>query len=348
MSINRSGNIDNGIRLFDTVDIINSLSVGKSSYYKRFVNISTLTYNFTCMTSHGTNLYAFEKNGVIYKSTDGAVTWATNGSDSKDWRCITFLGDVLYAGVYGGSIWKSTDYGATWTDLSVGSYNWSGMVVKGTDIYACVDYSGSGGIWKSTDGTTFSKISTQAGDAITLMDTDLYVGGGVFIKKSTDNGVTWTLINANNDCNGITSLGGLLYITIYTSILFQPTDEDVWDSIYYPGGTLNGIFTTVAGDIYLFGENTNVFKLEVVTKPTINIFSTDGTFYRNSDVIIPTEKAIKTYIDTVTSQMFRENAQIIDSDYTVAGTVNASTVGPITIASGVTVTVETGGNWVIL
>ena len=45
---------------------------------------------------------------------------------------------------------------------------------------------------------------------------------------------------------------------------------------------------------------------------------------------------------------FIENEQSIDADYTVAATKNAASIGDIEISSGVTVTVTTGGNWVIL
>ena len=45
---------------------------------------------------------------------------------------------------------------------------------------------------------------------------------------------------------------------------------------------------------------------------------------------------------------FLENDQTIDADYTIAATKNAASIGDITISSGVTVTVASGGNWVIL
>ena len=45
---------------------------------------------------------------------------------------------------------------------------------------------------------------------------------------------------------------------------------------------------------------------------------------------------------------FFENDQSIDADYTVAATRNAASIGDITISSGVTVTVASGGNSVIL
>ena len=45
---------------------------------------------------------------------------------------------------------------------------------------------------------------------------------------------------------------------------------------------------------------------------------------------------------------FIENEQSIDADYTIAATKNAASIGDIEISSGVTVTVTSGGNWVIL
>ena len=46
--------------------------------------------------------------------------------------------------------------------------------------------------------------------------------------------------------------------------------------------------------------------------------------------------------------IFYENEQNVTADYTVVATKNAMTAGPITIASGVSVTIETGGRWVVL
>ena len=43
-----------------------------------------------------------------------------------------------------------------------------------------------------------------------------------------------------------------------------------------------------------------------------------------------------------------ENGQTISSNYTMTSGKNGSSAGPITIASGVTVTIPTGSNWVIV
>jgi hypothetical protein len=49
-----------------------------------------------------------------------------------------------------------------------------------------------------------------------------------------------------------------------------------------------------------------------------------------------------------TDQVFNLNDQVVTFDYTIASTKNASSAGPISINTGVTVTISTGANWVIV
>ena len=46
--------------------------------------------------------------------------------------------------------------------------------------------------------------------------------------------------------------------------------------------------------------------------------------------------------------VFYENDQAVSSSYTITATKNAMTAGPITVNSGVSVTIETGARWVVL
>jgi hypothetical protein len=47
-------------------------------------------------------------------------------------------------------------------------------------------------------------------------------------------------------------------------------------------------------------------------------------------------------------EIFVENGQNVTTNYTIPSTRNAMSTGPITIDSGVTVTVSSGSNWVVL
>lgn len=48
------------------------------------------------------------------------------------------------------------------------------------------------------------------------------------------------------------------------------------------------------------------------------------------------------------NQVFFENDQTVTNDYTIPGTKNAGTFGPITVDSGVTVTVSSGAVWTVV
>ena len=49
-----------------------------------------------------------------------------------------------------------------------------------------------------------------------------------------------------------------------------------------------------------------------------------------------------------TDAVFYENDSIITADYTITSGDNAMTAGPITINTGISVTVPTGSTWVIV
>ena len=47
-------------------------------------------------------------------------------------------------------------------------------------------------------------------------------------------------------------------------------------------------------------------------------------------------------------QIFHTNGQSVSTDFTLVGTLNAMSAGPISIASGVTVTVSSGATWTVV
>lgn len=49
-----------------------------------------------------------------------------------------------------------------------------------------------------------------------------------------------------------------------------------------------------------------------------------------------------------TDEIFYQNNKNVTTSYTVPSTVNAVSAGPITIDTGVTVTIETGAVWTIV
>lgn len=51
---------------------------------------------------------------------------------------------------------------------------------------------------------------------------------------------------------------------------------------------------------------------------------------------------------TITGKPFFENGQTVTGDYSISANCNAMSAGPVTINSGVTVTIPSGSNWVVI
>jgi hypothetical protein len=51
---------------------------------------------------------------------------------------------------------------------------------------------------------------------------------------------------------------------------------------------------------------------------------------------------------TITGKPFFENGQTVTGDYSISANCNAMSAGPVTVNSGVTVTIPVGSSWVIV
>jgi hypothetical protein len=119
------------------------------------------------------------------------------------------------------------------------------------------------------------------------------------------------------------------------------------------GGTTpaSGAFTTVAasGDVTLSG--TGQIKLPVGTTAQRSGSPTDGMLRYNSDL-----DSFEGYVDGAWGGVggaqaggaIYENSQTISASYTITSGKNGMSAGAISIADGVTVTIPSGSNWVIL
>ena len=102
-------------------------------------------------------------------------------------------------------------------------------------------------------------------------------------------------------------------------------------------GTYTSSGTTLSRDTVL--DSSNAGALVDFAAGTKEVF-----------VTYPAEKAVvENAVDDVaiTGNIYY-NARTISVNRTIAGTENAMSIGPIEIASGVTVTVDSGGEWVIV
>ena len=63
---------------------------------------------------------------------------------------------------------------------------------------------------------------------------------------------------------------------------------------------------------------------------------------------VNTNSLLPTSGQKISSSIFRVNAQTLSDNTTIGATENASTVGPLEVASGVTLTVTSGGTLAVI
>jgi hypothetical protein len=92
----------------------------------------------------------------------------------------------------------------------------------------------------------------------------------------------------------------------------------------------------------------------VLTASNISVSNLTGTVSGtvtgslNSNLVSTVGGLISTSQVTLTQTPFFRNVPVIASDYNVSTTYNEMSIGPITIQTGVTVTVNSGATWTVV
>jgi len=68
---------------------------------------------------------------------------------------------------------------------------------------------------------------------------------------------------------------------------------------------------------------------------------------QTTDTITPSTGAVNTTVVTVNNGLFVNN-RTISTSYSIPSGYSANSVGPITVSSGVTITVPAGSRWVVI
>jgi len=112
----------------------------------------------------------------------------------------------------------------------------------------------------------------------------------------------------------------------------------------------NGVNVTLTSAASASGEFKSIayFPVELVA-PGSSLPSPTGNAgkYLTTDGTDPSWATLDTDANTTTKGLY-EMANAITTDYTIGTNNNAMSAGPITINSGVTVTVPTGSRWIVV
>lgn len=154
-------------------------------------------------------------------------------------------------------------------------------------------------VWDATSpaGTDFissgdEEIRELKTDITTALTTE-----GSFPGSDTANPkFRWTPPRGNTASRPASPVTGQLYLNTET-VALERYNGASWDRLQLTGG----ITVESNGDITLGASRILKFALG---STTVNEFSIDGTLAGNSDAAVPTEKAVKTYVDTSMSSAF--------------------------------------------
>lgn len=168
------------------------------------------------------------------------------------------------------------------------------------------------GLGMSPSTCTFAINSTDEG---LINFFEFYNNGTLVCEIGTDGGTNWILSSGDNEVGQIqySTPGGLPGVVFWTGTQAAFTnrfnfynagsyfrasynDDGATGALNIIQGGKVGIGVTSSDYMFEVGGTAKVSSLTIVNNVTE--FSTDGTLSDNSDGALPTEKAVKTYIDT--------------------------------------------------
>ena len=138
----------------------------------------------------------------------------------------------------------------------------------------------------------------------------------------------------------VVSYNGSSYICILASTGNLPTNTTYFQPMASGGTDLSTTLTT-QGDI-VYRDSSGLQRLAAGTSG--QFLKTQGTGANPVWASVPAGAPTGGGTDKV----FFENEQTVDTDYTLTASNNAVSAGPVTVASGVTVTIPAGAAWVVV
>ena len=287
--------------------------------------------------------------GELYVcNTEGTITFGTTN--------ITFTqiaATAVYTAGSGlaltGTVFSNTAQDQIVTLTQGGATTITGTYPNFTITSTDTTYTDGGGI--GLTGTTFS---VAAGSGLT-QDTDGLSHADTSSQTSVDNtGATFIQDVSLDGFGHVTSLAST---TITPSLIgAAPTaspvftgDLSVDTNTFFVDATNNrvGVLTTTPTTALDVNGTANVTTLSI-GGTAITASAAELNFVDGVTSAIQTQLNAKGPVGGGSDSLFYENGQTMTTNYTIPSTKNAMSTGPITINSGVTLTVDTGARYVVI
>jgi hypothetical protein len=313
----------------------------------------------------GIDTSAFAAGNPIYLSTTAGQFTATRPPAPAH---TVFLGWIIKVNASSGEVFVNISNGWELDELH-------NVLITSPTGGNLLSYDQTAGYWKNinlTDGTAIS-ITEATNGAVTIANTGvtaLSAGTGISVSGSTGN-VTVTN-TAPDQTVSLTGAGTTTVTGTYPNFTITSNDQYVGTVTSVSALTLGTTGTDLSSSV-ANSTTTPVITLNVPTASATNrgaLSSTDWTTFNNKanaftyttnyipygqGTTTPTQSANLTYDGTTLKAQAVNatngiviNKQTVSANYTIASGDSGMSAGPVTVASGVTVTVSSGSRWVVL
>ena len=315
------------------------LPIGANGY---LLTSNGTTASWTAAPATGVTTFQTSLSGLTPSTAStGAVTLAgTLGATSGGTSQSTYTtGDMLYASASN-----------TLSKLTVGTTGQILTVAGGVPTWAAAPASG---VTTFSAGTTGFTPSTATSGAVTLAGTLATTNGGTGLTSFTSGGAvyatstsaltTGTLPIASGGTNGTATptSGGVSY---GTGTAYAFTAAGTAGYVLTSNGSSAPTWAASAGAT-VTATSTNASFYPTFNSATSGSFTTANV---NASFTYNPSKGELSAPETIASNGLVINSTTVGASYTIAAGQNAMSVGPMTVASGVAVTITSGQRWVVL
>jgi hypothetical protein len=256
---------------------------------------------------------------VVSNAGSGSVAWVlTRATDADVWNDLVGAYTAIEEGSsLNDSMWMcEVAKGGT---LGTTQITW--QLVSNAQVAALGNLASNGLVARTGTDTVAARSIAVSGTGLSVSNADGVSGNPTVTSNATSANTGSTIVA--RDGSGNFSAGTLTLVSFsYTG---NPSSSST-GAIQIPAGTTAQRPTAATGHIRY---NSSIGQFEGYNG---SAWGTIGGGAKGSG----------------SDQIFFENGQTVTADYTVGATTNAMSAGPISINSGITVTITDGGNWSIV